>query len=58
MQESLIYAKDLCCTIQGLEHDHGQPIHERERSSSQSHMVDPDWIQIFNRKRKATPTCL
>ena len=25
-------------------------------SSSQSHMVDPDWIQIFNRKSKATPT--
>ena len=27
-------------------------------SSPQSHMVDPDWIQIFNRKSKATPTCL
>ena len=27
-------------------------------SSSQSHMVDPDWIQIFNLKRKATPTCV
>ena len=27
-------------------------------SSSQSHMVDPDWIQIFNRKRNAMPTSL